>query len=165
VRSVSRRTLLRGSALGVAALAVAGCAAEEPKPIVAKPPDPETVLLNQLIASKEQTIALYVSTASAKLMPFAERHRVHLAALRGRLPSSPPPSSAPPSSAPPSPVPSSASPTPGRRPTLRSLRELERSAAALRPRQLTGVSPALAQLLASIGACEAAHAQALARSL
>ena len=164
MRSVSRRSLLRGSALGVAALTVAGCAAEEPKPVVAKPPDPETVLLNQLIASKERTIALYVSTASAKLVPFAERHRVHLAALRGRLPSSPPPSSTPssPVLATPSPP---ATPTPDRKPTLRSLRELERSAAALRPRQLAGVSPALAQLIASIGACEAAHALALPRSL
>jgi hypothetical protein len=144
----------------VAALTVAGCAAEEPKPVVAKPPDPETVLLNQLIASKERTIALYVSTASAKLAPFVERHRAHLAALRGRLPSSSPPSS--PILATPSP---SATPTPDRKPTLRSLRELERSAAALRPRQLAGVSPALAQLIASIGACEAAHALALSRSL
>lgn len=85
MRSVSRRTLLRGSALGVAALTVAGCASEEPKPVVAAPPDPETVLLNQLIAGKERTVALYASAASAKLAPFAERHEAHLAELRRRL--------------------------------------------------------------------------------
>jgi hypothetical protein len=168
VRSVSRRTLLRGSALGVAALTVAGCAAEEPKPVVATPPDPETVLLNQLIAGKERTVALYASAASAKLAPFAERHEAHLAELRRRLRdkllsgASPAAVSSSPASTPPSP---SATPAPSRRPTLRSLRDLERKAAALRPRQLAGVSPALAQLIASIGACEAAHAMALSRSL
>ncbi|WP_371780043.1 twin-arginine translocation signal domain-containing protein [Streptosporangium subroseum] len=171
MRSVSRRTLLRGSALGVAALTVAGCASEEPKPVVAAPPDPETVLLNQLIAGKERTVALYASAASAKLAPFAERHEAHLAELRRRLrdkllssassaavPFSPPS----PASTPLSP---SGTPAPSRRPTLRSLRDLEQKAAALRPRQLAGVSPALAQLIASIGACEAAHAMALSRSL
>ncbi|MFC7644248.1 hypothetical protein ACFQX6_28655 [Streptosporangium lutulentum] len=159
MRSVSRRALLRGSALGVAALTAAGCAAEEPKPVVAKAPDPETVLLNQLIAGKEQTIALYVSAASAKLAPFTERHRAHLAELRRRLSQH-----APPASAPPSPTPSSATPTPGRRPTVRSLRALER-----RPRRSVPFSspapPPLAQLIASIGACEAAHDLALSRPL
>ncbi|MEV4188542.1 twin-arginine translocation signal domain-containing protein, partial [Streptosporangium canum] len=86
MRSLSRRALLRGGALGVAAVAVAGCAAEEPEPLRAEPPDPETVLLRQLIAGKEQTVALYASTASAKLAPFGKRHEAHLAELRRRLP-------------------------------------------------------------------------------
>lgn len=49
--------------------------------------------------------------------------------------------------------------------TLSRLRDLERRSAALRTRQLAGIPPAFAQLVASIGACEAAHAVALPRSL
>ncbi|MFF5206297.1 hypothetical protein [Streptosporangium sp. NPDC000396] len=164
MRSLSRRALLRGGALGVAAVTVAGCATEEPEPLKAEPPDPETVLIKQLIASKERTIALYSSIASSKLTPFRERHEAHLAELRRRLP---PGTAATPSSPPASPSASpsaSGSPAPGPKISLRSLRDLERKAAALRPRQLEGVSPALAQLIASIGACEAAHALALPRS-
>ncbi|MFJ2030937.1 hypothetical protein [Streptosporangium sp. NPDC087985] len=161
MRSLSRRALLRGGALGAAAVAVAGCAAEERKPLRTEPPDPETVLLKQLIAGKEEIIALYSSIASAKLAPFRERHEAHLAELRRRLPSGAAPTPAAPSGAPePS---ASGTPAPGPKVSLRSLQRLERTAAALRPRQLDGISPALAQLIASIGACEAAHALALSR--
>ncbi|WP_433253942.1 twin-arginine translocation signal domain-containing protein [Streptosporangium sp. CA-135522] len=163
MRSLSRRTLLRGSALGVAAAAVAGCAAEDPAPPRAEPPDPETVLLKQLIADKERTIALYSSIASDKLAPFRQRHEAHLAELRRRLPPAAATASVPPSGTP-APSPSGA-PSPQPKASVRSLRKLEQKAAALRPRQLDGASPALAQLIASIGACEAAHAQALARPL
>ncbi|MFC7588780.1 hypothetical protein ACFQYP_37585 [Nonomuraea antimicrobica] len=45
------------------------------------------------------------------------------------------------------------------------LRDLERKAAAQRVRQLDTASPGLAQLIASIGACEAAHVVALPRSV
>ncbi|MFD8528525.1 hypothetical protein ACFV0L_14035 [Streptosporangium canum] len=158
MRSLSRRALLRGGALGVAAAAVAGCAAEEPEPLRAEPPDPETVLLRQLIAGKEQAVALYASAASAKLAPFGKRHEAHLAELRRRLPPDATPAPASPGT--PSPSPSG---SPGAKASVRSLQRLEQKAAALRPRQLDGVSPALAQLIASIGACEAAHAVALSR--
>ncbi|RJL26576.1 hypothetical protein D5H75_26725 [Bailinhaonella thermotolerans] len=47
------------------------------------------------------------------------------------------------------------------REALSLLRDLERRAAASRPAQLASASPSLAQLLASIGACEAAHVVAL----
>jgi len=46
--------------------------------------------------------------------------------------------------------------------TVDRLRAAERAAAAARPRQLATVSPSLAQLVACIGACEAAHVVALA---
>ncbi|GIH91877.1 hypothetical protein ACFFMN_34280 [Planobispora siamensis] len=167
MRSLSRRTLLGGGALGVAAAMVAGCSAEQPEPAASAPPDPETVLLRQLIADKEQTIALYASASSSKLVPFRQRHEAHLAELRRRLPADGPASSPAPSS----PVPSSggpaSSPTPAPEPavSVRELRDLERKAAALRSRQVADVSPALAQLVASIGACEAAHATALSRAL
>ncbi|GAA2902134.1 hypothetical protein GCM10010517_67990 [Streptosporangium fragile] len=167
MRSVSRRALLRGGALGVATVTLTGCAEEEPVRLAAKPPDPETVLVQELIAGKERTIALYASAGEDRLTPFKQRHEAHLAELRRRLPpgataASSSSAPAPASSASPAPTPS---PSESRRPTVRGLMDLERRAAALRPRQLAGASPALAQLIASIGACEAAHALALSRSL
>ncbi|MFF0579647.1 hypothetical protein [Streptosporangium saharense] len=165
MRSVSRRSLLRGGALGVAAATVAGCAAGRPEPShppAAEPPDPEIMLIRQLIAGKERTIALYSSAGSGKLLPFRQRHEAHLAELRRRLPREPRETG----SVSPSPSPSGTSTAMPREPvSVRSLRDLERESAALRPRQLDGVSPALAQLIASIGACEAAHALALSRPL
>ncbi|MEV8633001.1 hypothetical protein AB0395_15215 [Streptosporangium sp. NPDC051023] len=167
MRSVSRRSLLRGGALGVAAVTMAGCAAEKPQPsrrLTAEPPDPETALIRKMIAGKERTIALYSSAGSAKLAPFRQRHEAHLAELRRRLPHEA--GTAQTSSSPPASSAASASPSPsGSQISLRSLRDLERRAAALRPQQLDGISPALAQLIASIGACEAAHALALSRPL
>ncbi|GGL21693.1 hypothetical protein [Planomonospora parontospora] len=164
MRSLTRRALLRSGALGTAAVTLAGCAGEEPGPAPAPPPDPETVLLRQLIEEKERTVALYAALPSRRLAPFRRRHEAHLAELRRRLPAGNVPEPAAPAS--PSASPSaSGSPSPGPRPSLRKLRELERTAAALRPRQTEGVSPALAQLIACIGACEAAHAVALPRSL
>ncbi|MEU4403958.1 hypothetical protein AB0F88_05490 [Streptosporangium sp. NPDC023963] len=167
MRSVSRRALLRGGALGVAAVTVTGCAAEERVPPAAAPPDPETLLLRELIAGKERTVALYASAASARLEPFRQRHEAHLAELRRRLPPTPPaPAAVSATAATPAPAPSPSGSTPqGGSPSVRTLRDLERRAAALRTRQIEKVSPPLAQLLASIGACEAAHAAALSRSL
>ncbi|WP_230880815.1 hypothetical protein [Planomonospora sp. ID91781] len=164
MRSLTRRALLRSGALGAAAATLAGCAGEEPGPAPAPPPDPETVLLRQLIEEKERTVALYAALPSRRLAPFRRRHEAHLAELRRRLPAGNVPEPAVPAS--PSAAPSvSGSPSPGPAPSLRKLRDLERRAAALRPRQTEGVSPALAQLIACIGACEAAHAAALPRSL
>lgn len=164
MRSVSRRALLRGGALGVAAVTVTACATRRPERLAAEPPDPETVLIKQLIAAKERTVALYSSAASVKLAPFRERHEAHLAELRRRLPpdATPAERSSPSQSSPP---PAPDAQDPDRKVSLRTLRELERRAAALRARQLDGVSPSLAQLIASIGACEAAHALALSRPL
>ncbi|GII60536.1 hypothetical protein Skr01_06210 [Sphaerisporangium krabiense] len=171
--AVSRRAVLRGTAAGAAAAAVAGCstgqrAATPPRPL---PPDPETVLLTEVIADKERIVALYRRAAepgsrnAAVLLGFQRRHEAHLAELRRRLPrpaapSTPAPS---PSGSPPVPSPSSSSSEPGEKVSIGRLREAERRSAAARPRQIGGVSPALAQLLACIGACEAAHVVALAR--
>ncbi|MEU4831904.1 hypothetical protein [Streptosporangium sp. NPDC023615] len=173
MRSVSRRVLLRGGALGVAVAATAGCATGKPAPPAAEravPPDPETVLLGELIADKERVVALYASATSERLTPFRRRHEAHLAELRRRLPPAAATGSAGSSPATgPSATPSGASSPTGdaarpQGPSLRSLRELERRAAALRVRQVERASPPLAQLIASIGACEAAHALALPRS-
>ncbi len=167
MRSVSRRSLLWGGVAGVAAASVAGCAAEKPQHLAAEPPDPETVLIRQLIAGKERIIALYSSAASARLTPFRQRHEAHLAELRRRLPAEDGSVTAPPSpsASPSASVSPSGGTATGSEVSLRDLRDLERRTAALRPRQVDGVSPSLAQLIASIGACEAAHALALSRSL
>ncbi|GAA3811165.1 hypothetical protein GCM10022226_34550 [Sphaerisporangium flaviroseum] len=165
-RALTRRAVLRGTAAGAVAAAVAGCSpTETPPPVAPKPPDRETVLLTKVIADKEQMVALYRQAGHAEarlaavLRPFQQRHEAHLAELRRRLPSGPPPTTASPApSAPASSPPTVAKVSVGR------LRDLERRAAATRPRQIGDVSPALAQLLASIGACEAAHATALARA-
>jgi hypothetical protein len=120
-------------------------------------------MLKGLIAEKERTIALYSSLISGgadKLVPFRDRHQAHLDELRKHV------------AVPPTPVAASGSispsPTPtakARKPSLARLRELERKAAAGRARALGGLSPGVAQLVASIGACEAAHVVALPRSL
>jgi hypothetical protein len=148
-------------ASGTAALA-ACTASGPPQPPAAPPSDsPETVLLKGLIAEKERTIALYsslIAGGAEKLAPFRDRHQAHLNELRKHVPAG----SAPPS---PSPSPSSSPTASAGKASLSRLRELEREAAAERPRQLDGVSPGVAQLIASIGACEAAHAIALPRSL
>jgi hypothetical protein len=164
-RRLNRRALLRGGAIGVAAAAMAGCTATEPEPVVTEPPDPQVVLLRQIIAEKERTVALYEGAASKEpaLRPFLERHRVHLTELSRRLPrsASPAPPATPAATATPG---AAATATPAAA-SRTKLREVERKAASARTRQVTSVSPPLAQLLASIGACEAAHAFALSRPL
>ncbi|MEU6999127.1 hypothetical protein [Nonomuraea sp. NPDC046570] len=156
-RPVSRRAVLAGAA---ALAALSGCTAGEPEPTAAPAPDPEHVLLRDVIAEKERTIALYsalIDGGATKLTPFRARHQAHLAELRERLPRAAPLPSGTPTATP--------SPSPAAKPSLTRLRDLERRSAALRARQLTEVSPALSQLLASIGACEATHALALPRSV
>ncbi|MFG3439714.1 hypothetical protein ACGF0J_20920 [Nonomuraea sp. NPDC047897] len=141
---------------------------DEPKPS-ATPEPPERVLARQLMADKERAIGLYsalIAKGGARLTPFRDRHQAHLNELRRRFPGVPPsPAAPPPASGSPAPTPSA--PQAGAAPvvTLSRLRDLERRSAALRTRQLAGIPPAFAQLVASIGACEAAHAMALPRSL
>ncbi|WP_043640905.1 hypothetical protein [Nonomuraea candida] len=160
-RQLSRRALLAGGAAALTACSAPGPSRQPPVPA---PDSPETVLLKELIAEKERTIALYTSLISSgksdQLVPFRDRHQAHLDELRKHVPAA---SSASPS------APVSASPSAtarsGAKPSLSRLRELEGKAAAARPRQLAAVSPGVAQLIASIGACEAAHVAALPRSL
>ncbi|WP_219470757.1 hypothetical protein [Nonomuraea rhizosphaerae] len=156
-RSLSRRAVLAGGAAATTA-ALSGCSGAPATPAPSPTPseDPERVLLRKLIADKERTIALYsglITAGQSKLAPFRDRHQAHLDELRKRLgeaPSAGPQPSTTVSAAP--------------RTSLSRLRDAERKAAALRTRQLAGVSPQLAQLIAGIGACEAVHALALPRS-
>lgn len=165
----TRRVLLLGAAAGLAATA-AGCSADPPEPPAPKPPDPLVVLLGSLIDDKERLVALYQraalrsAEAAAALEPFRQRHIAHLAALRELLPTgaragSPSPGTPSPSAGSPAPAGESA---PADGPvSIGRLRDAERRAAAARPGQMAAASPVLAQLLASIGACEAVHAVAL----
>ncbi|MET8138971.1 hypothetical protein ABZU32_01540 [Sphaerisporangium sp. NPDC005288] len=166
-RALTRRVVLRGTAAAAVAASVAGCSGAGPAPGAAptpRPPDAETVLLTGVIADKEQMVALYRQAAranaktAARLQPFQQRHEAHLAELRRRLPAPvPPPAGTPTPSASAGGSPSAAAVSIG------TLRHMEGKAAAARVRQVRTVSAPLAQLLASIGACEAAHAAALAR--
>ncbi|PZG16519.1 hypothetical protein [Nonomuraea aridisoli] len=162
-RHLSRRALLAGGAAALTACSTSG----PPRPSAPAPDSAETRLLRQLIAEKERTIALYsalIADGGDKLVPFRQRHQAHLAELREHVP--PAPASPSPSRSPQSSQPSgSPSPSATEKPSLSRLRDAERAAAELRTRQLAGVSPGIAQLIASIGACEAAHALALPRSL
>jgi hypothetical protein len=160
-RQLSRRALLAGGAAALTACSAAG----PPHPSAPAPDSPETVLLKALIAEKERTIVLYsslITDGADKLVPFRDRHQAHLNELRKHVKAS---ASAPPSPTPtatPTPTPT---PTPTAKASLPRLRELERKAAVARARSLAGLSPGVAQLVASIGACEAAHVVALPRSL
>jgi hypothetical protein len=165
-RHLSRRVVLAGGAAALTACSASG----PPQPSVPPPDSPETILLKSLIAEKERTIGLYsslIADGARKLAPFRDRHQAHVNEIRKyvKYPPSTPQSPAATSPASPSPSPSSTATRDTPRATLARLRDLERKAAALRTRQLAGVSPGVAQLIASIGACEAAHAVALPRSL
>ncbi|HLU72817.1 MAG TPA: ferritin-like domain-containing protein [Nonomuraea sp.] len=149
---LSRRALLAG---GAAVAVLAGCSTPEPEPVR---DTPEEALARALIAEKERTVALYSAPAAGggKAAAYRDRHAAHLAELRRRYPrlTEPTPASSTVSAS----APVSATPTPTQKMTLARLRALDRRAAARRPAQLAGVAPALAQLVASIGACEALHA-------
>ncbi|MFC4529631.1 hypothetical protein [Sphaerisporangium dianthi] len=169
-RALTRRAVLSGTAAAAVAASVTGCSGPEPAPGTAptpRPPDRETVLLTSVIADKERMVASYRQAArsgaevAATLRPFQQRHEAHLAELRRRLPATP---ATPRTPATGSPAPAASAGSSPPAVSIRALRDMERRAAASRPRQIGAVSPALAQLLASIGACEAAHAAALARS-
>lgn len=147
---LSRRALLAG---GAAVAALAACSTPEPEPVR---DTPEEALARVLIADKEQTIALYsalISGGDDDLAAHRDRHQAHLAELRRRYPrllTTPTPSPTVSASV-------SASPTAAAKVSRARMRALERRAAARRPGQTAGVAPALAQLVASIGACEALH--------
>ncbi|MEO3872379.1 hypothetical protein ABGB18_26500 [Nonomuraea sp. B12E4] len=157
---LSRRALLAG---GAAALTACSPSAPAPAPTPQATDTPESRLLKDLIAEKERTIALYsslIAGGAQKLVPFRDRHQAHLNELRKHVTVPPSPRQVS-GTAQPSPSPSA---TP-QRVSLSRLRDLEGKAAAQRVRRLADVSPGVAQLIASIGACEAAHVRALPRSL
>ena len=155
----TRRALLGGgAALGGTLLLATGCGdAGE----ASEPPDAELATLRKSIATEAALIALYDAARRAqpglarRLRGPLHHHQSHLARLNSRI-----------ADASPSPSPSgSASPGKSAAPrlphgtdgVLHALRRAERAASEERTGQLARVSPSLAQLLASIAACEYAH--------
>jgi hypothetical protein len=164
-------------------LAASGCrsadAFDGPDPLAGRPsPGHDVVVLQAAISAEEALISLYVTataTATAKegsklLASLLAQHRQHLARLRAALVLPPGPATASPS------VTASAGATasPGATASagggaggkgagvVARLRAAERASAAAGLRRLATVDPSLAQLLASIAACDATHVAALA---
>ena len=169
-------------------LAASGCrsadAFDGPDPLAGRPsPGHDVIVLQAAISAEEALISLYVTataTATAKegsklLASLLAQHRQHLARLRAALVLPPGPATASPS------VTASAGATasPGATASagggvggkgaggkgagvVARLRAAERASAAAGLRRLATVDPSLAQLLASIAACDATHVAALA---
>jgi hypothetical protein len=113
---------------------------------------------NRLIARYGAILAA-VPGLAGELRPLLAQHHEHLARLRARLviPRGAPPTASP--SAKPSPSPP---PVPGTATgALTYLRDAEKNASTLLLAHLEQATPSLAQLLASISASEATHAQLL----
>jgi len=169
-------------------LAVSGCrsadAFDGPDPLAGRPsPGHDVVVLQAAISAEEALISLYVTataTATAKegsklLASLLAQHRQHLARLRAALVLPPGPATASPSvtasagaTASPGATASAGGSASGKGAggkgagVVARLRAAERASAAAGLRRLATVDPSLAQLLASIAACDATHVAALA---
>ncbi|GAA1760893.1 MULTISPECIES: ferritin-like domain-containing protein [Streptomonospora] len=164
--AVSRRTVVAGALAGIAAAALSGCQGPRWYPSEISP---DEYVLRAVITEKRRLIARYEAGVSAGDGPvdLLERvlghHRDHLAALRERLPERPgrePEAPETEKSPGPGPAPVGDEPVP-----VSGLRVAEQSAAASRARQLARLSDSgLAQLVASIGACETGHARLLSEA-
>lgn len=149
-----------GLVLGLTA-ALGGCT--DAPPAAPPRPHPDVAVLLAATVAERELLALYAAVRSAhedlaaRLDPIIERHRRHLDVLhRHRL--HPVTRSAAPS--PTAPLAPAAPDRPAK--ALSVLRAAELRAAAARLDDVAAVAPGLAQLLAAIGACEAAHAESLA---
>jgi hypothetical protein len=152
-----RRRVLAASAALPALLATAGCRSSDafagPDPLAGRPVlSPDVVTLQEVITAERAMIALYQAavngdTQTARALEgLLAQHRQHLGRLQARLVLPPGWGSASPSS--------SRAPA---RVTIAQLRAAERASATDLVRRLVGVPPALAQLFASIAACDATH--------
>jgi hypothetical protein len=159
-RSVAptRRAVLGGSAAVLAT--AAGCTtvgrADAPAP------GPEVILLDGVIADEAGLIALYDAVLAAhpglagRLRPLRDHHIQHFYVLqRHYVPGSTTGTTTP------APRPTATAPN-GQARAVAAVRSAERKAASARADEAGRASPGLSQLLASIGACEAGHAQELA---
>jgi hypothetical protein len=157
-----RRRVLAASAAALPALLVtAGCRSSDafagPDPLAGRPAlSPDVITLQEVIMAERAMIALYQAAVNGGTRPertlegLLAQHRQHLGRLQARLVLPPGWGSASPS---PSPAPA--------RVTIAQLRTAERASATDLVRRLVSVPPALAQLLASIAACDATHVVAL----
>ena len=162
----TRRSVLAAS-LAAPLLAAVGCAVP-----AAATPASDVAILRAAIAAKKNVIGLYTAVRAVhpelagQLDPLLADNTAHLAELQRRL-IEPAHRSLPRSrgrTAGASANPPSRAPDYGSRVgALAALRSTERKAAAVHVEQLrTVAAPSLAQLLASIAACEATHIAALA---
>ncbi len=160
----TRRAVLAAS-LTVPLLAAEGCRAVAGT--TAPSPASDVAILREAIAAKKSMVGLYTRVIAAhpqlagRLDPLLADNTAHLAALQQRLinPGRSSPRSARRAGVASPLPPSSAESTAA---ALEALRSAERGAAATLVTQLRTVTPSLAQLLASIAACEATHVAVLA---
>lgn len=154
---LSRRLVLGGSV----ALVLSACEPlgyREPEPIT----DPDVLALRRAIADEEVILARYKRAIRAhadlagRLRPVAAEHAQHLRALRSRWRPTPAPSPSP------SRIRSGTKKGRSARQPIAALADYERRYATALTRELGPLSPALAQLLASIAAAETVHATLLA---
>jgi hypothetical protein len=171
----TRRLLLASVPL---VLLTAGCRSADlfagPDPLGGRPPlAHDTVVLQAVIAAEHDLISRYKSAISAsddpRLPALLAQHQQHLSQLQSRLivpPGAQPTASATPAPATPAPAsPAPASPVPaGPAQPAAWLRAAEQASAASLTQRLVTVEPSLAQLLASIAASDATHADALGGS-
>ena len=166
-----RRQVLRTAAVTAAAATtatvLAGCLPGDDEP---EPPDPELLLRARVAGEVRALAAQYAATvdrfpaARRELATLGAEHEEHARALlprhAARALAAATATGTATGTASPAPAPSPTVPS-----TLRAARtelaEAERSASRRRLRQLRGRSPELARLLASVAACEAAHAALL----
>ncbi len=162
--SATRRSVLATS-LAAPLLVAVGCGGPtEAAPPTRRPSD--VTILREAITAKQNLIGMYSAVLAihpelgGQLEPLLADNTAHLAELRRRLiePSRQPQPG--PAGHPRQPSPSPPPAGPGA--ALAALRSAERAAAATHVAQLRTVTPSLAQLLASIAACEATHVAALA---
>lgn len=156
---MSRRALLVAGGL----LTAAGCSGgDAPQP--PEPPDPDVAIRAEATEGVRALKDLYDVVAAAHpslaadLAPFAAETAAHLSALQ---PAGTPSPSASPASSNPSPSATVTAPATATE-ARQALSRAERGGAEARVRQLGKASPALARLVAAIGASEATHAMLLA---
>jgi hypothetical protein len=173
---VPRRRILLASATALPLLlATAGCRSQDvfagPDPLADRPPLGHDVLtLLAVIAAEERLVGLYrtavtadpQATAKAQMLrPLLAQHEQHLAQLKARLIEPAGQAAASPAPRPSRSVTGRPS-GPGQAGTdLPHLRAAELASAASLVQRLATVSPALAQLFASIAASDASHVTVL----
>jgi hypothetical protein len=163
----------RGVLMGAAAVSLAACTGQpSPPPDVDPPPEPDALLRSHVAAAERALLALYAATSGQhprladRLLPFAVRHSLHLAVVESSGPVTPPTPSTPAGTA--SPALDGTSPSTEATPTpdvpadltaaVAALRDAERAAADGRMADcLRSEDRALAEVLAAVAACEAAH--------
>jgi hypothetical protein len=173
---VTHRPTRRLVLLGAAAASLAACTGDDRPPPATEGspsrPEPDALLRTEVTSAERDLLALYQATVSthpalaAQLAPFSARHRRHLDAVEtsGPVATPAPTSASAPGTGPPGTP--SAAPTPVAPPAvpadpaqaLTALRAAERAAADTRVADcLRSEDPELAELLAAVAACEAAH--------